>query len=584
MADPLYTVALRLAPVFAHVAGASEDDGIDPVVRPSDHADAQVNGALSLAKRLNEKPRDLAVRMMEHASEVGALADVVESFEIAGPGFVNLTFRNDFLSSELSKVSGDDRLGVRGAPLTRIVTIDYSAPNVAKEMHVGHLRSTVIGDALVRMLTSVGHTVIRENHIGDWGTPFGMLIEHLIDLGEDTAAHELGVGDLDGFYKEARRKFEGDDAFKERARQRVVLLQGGDEETLRLWTTLVKESTNYFNHVYQLLDVLLTDDDLMGESAYNHLLTTVVDRLRTSGMLVTSDGAEVVFPDGFTNRDNEPLPLIIRKGDGGYNYATTDLACVIDRVERLSASLMLYVVGAPQAQHLQMVESVARAAGWMPDKAEMVHVAFGSVLGSDRKMLKSRAGDTVKLAALLEEAVERADKAIVEKNPAMPEDQRREVAQMIGIGAVKYSDLSTDRIKDYVFDWDRMLSFDGNTAPYLQYAHARICSIFRRADIDRSTFKGVTPVIEQPQERALALRILQFDSAVWDALDKYSPHKMCTYLYELASDFTAFYEHCPVLKADSEKIRQSRLALCDITARVMQAGLLMLGIRAPEQM
>jgi arginyl-tRNA synthetase len=434
------------------------------------------------------------------------------------------------------------------------------------------------------MLTAVGHTVVRENHIGDWGTPFGMLIEHLIDLGEDTAAHELGVGDLDGFYKEARRKFDGDDAFKERARQRVVLLQGGNDETLRLWKTLVKESTNYFNHVYELLDVLLTDDDLMGESAYNDLLTTVVDRLRSSEMLVTSDGAEVVFPDGFTNRDNEPLPLIIRKGDGGYNYATTDLACVIDRVERIGASLMLYVVGAPQAQHLQMVEAVARAAGWMPEGAEMVHVAFGSVLGSDRKMLKSRAGDTVKLAALLNEAIDRADKAITEKNPSMPEDQRRDAAQMIGIGAVKYADLSTDRIKDYVFDWDRMLSFDGNTAPYLQYAHARICSIFRRADLDRQLYKGVQPIIALPQERSLALRLLQFDSAVWDALDKYSPHKLCTYLYDVATDFTAFYEHCPVLKAESEEIRRSRLALCDITARVMQSGLGMLGIRAPEQM
>lgn len=583
MADPLYTVASRMAPVFAQVAGAHTGD-VDPVVRPSDHADAQVNGALALAKQLGEKPRDLATRIMEFVETQSVLADVIDTFEIAGPGFVNLSFRNDFLASELLKVSGDHHLGVRRAPEPFTVTIDYSAPNVAKEMHVGHLRSTVIGDALVRLLTAVGHTIVRENHIGDWGTPFGMLIEHLIDLGEDTAAHELGVGDLDGFYKEARRKFEGDDAFKERARQRVVLLQGGDEETLRLWKTLVKESTNYFNHVYRLLDVLLTDDDLMGESVYNDLLTTVVERLQTSGMLVTSDGAEVVFPDGFTNRENEPLPLIIRKGDGGYNYATTDLACVIDRVERIGASLMLYVVGAPQAQHLQMVEAVARAAGWMPQNTQMVHVAFGSVLGSDRKMLKSRAGDTVKLAALLEEAVERADNAIIEKNPAMPETQRREVAQMIGIGAVKYADLSTDRIKDYVFDWDRMLSFDGNTAPYLQYAHARICSIFRRADLDRQAFRDVMPVIEQVQERALALRLLQFDSAVWDALDKYSPHRLCTYLYDLASDFTAFYEHCPVLKAETEEIRRSRLALCDITARVMNAGLGMLGIRAPEQM
>ncbi len=584
MADPLHTVAQLLAPVFAQVAGTAGNFTVDPVVRPSEHADAQVNGALALAKQLADKPRDVAQRVMDQAIASGVLADVIESHEIAGPGFVNLMFRNDFLAKELAVIAIDSRLGVRAAPRDRVVTVDYSAPNVAKEMHVGHLRSTVIGDSLVRMLMAVGHTVLRENHIGDWGTPFGMLIEHLVDLGESEAAHELGVGDLDGFYKDARRKFEADDVFKERARQRVVALQGGDDETIRLWKTLVKESTNYFNHVYQLADVLLTDDDLMGESAYNDLLSEVVERLRTAGLLVESDGAEVVFPEGFSNRDNEPLPLIIRKGDGGYNYATTDLACVIDRVERRGSSLMLYVVGAPQAQHLQMVEAVARAAGWMPSEAEMIHVSFGSVLGSDRKMLKSRAGDTVKLAALLEEAVERADRAIREKNPDMPDAQRHAVARMIGIGAVKYADLSTDRIKDYVFDWDRMLSFEGNTAPYLQYAHARICSIFRRAGIERASLQGSTPIIADDRERALALRLLQFDSAVWDALDKYSPHKLCTYLYDLATDFTGFYEHCPVLKATSDEVRESRLALCDITARVMAAGLDMLGIRAPEQM
>jgi arginyl-tRNA synthetase len=584
MTDPLFTVAQRLTPVFTQVAGKGISESVDPVVRPSEHADAQINGALGLAKTLGEKPRDLATRVMEKAMADGVLLEIVQSHEIAGPGFVNIVFRNEFLASELASIAQDDRLGVRAASRNHVVIVDYSAPNVAKEMHVGHLRSTVIGDSLVRMLTSVGHTVMRENHIGDWGTPFGMLIEHLIDLGESEAAQELGVGDLDGFYKEARRKFESDDIFKERARNRVVLLQGGDEDTLRLWRTLVKESTNYFNHVYRLLDVLLTDDDLMGESKYNDLLVTVVDRLRDKELLVESDGAEVVFPNGFTNRENEPLPLIIRKGDGGYNYATTDLACVIDRVERLSASLMLYVVGAPQAQHLQMVEAVARAAGWMPDTSQMVHVPFGSVLGADRKMLKSRSGDTVKLAALLEESVERAERAIAEKNPAMSEVERKEVARMIGIGAVKYADLSTDRIKDYVFDWDRMLSFDGNTAPYLQYAHARICSIFRRAGVERSSLKPDLLIIEDERERALALKLLQFDSAVWEALDKYSPHKLCTYLYDLATDFTGFYEHCPVLKASSDDIRQSRLVLCDITARVMAAGLQMLGIRAPEQM
>jgi arginyl-tRNA synthetase len=320
MADPLISVSRRLEAAFASVAGAA----CDPVVRPSDRADAQANGALALAKSLGLPPRDVAQKVLDTA---GDLSDIVESTEIAGPGFVNLVFSTAFIQSELRTAMNDSRLGVRPSPDAHTIVVDYSAPNVAKEMHVGHLRSTVIGDALVRALEYVGHTVVRENHIGDWGTPFGMLIEHLIDLGEDNAAHELGVGDLDGFYKEARRKFEADDAFKIRARNRVVMLQGGDVETLRLWQTLVNESTRYFNKVYSQLDVLLTDNDLMGESAYNDRLLSVVERLGDNGLLVESDGADVVFPDGFTNRENEPLPLIIRKGDGGYNYATTDLAC-----------------------------------------------------------------------------------------------------------------------------------------------------------------------------------------------------------------------------------------------------------------
>ena len=577
MADPFLTIAQRLAPAFASVAGAPAD----PVVRPSDRADAQANGALSLAKSTGRQPREVAQAALDAA---GDLSDVLESTEIAGPGFINLVFSRSFVADGLAKVASDPRLGVRTADAPRTVTVDYSAPNVAKEMHVGHLRSTVIGDSIVRMLMFVGHRVVRENHVGDWGTPFGMLIEHLIDLGEEEAAHELGVGDLDGFYKEARRKFEADAPFADRARNRVVMLQQGDPETLRLWRTLVALSTGYFNKVYRQLDVLLTDDDLAGESMYNDLLAPVVERLREAGLLVESDGAEVVFPEGFENRDGEPLPLIIRKGDGGYNYATTDLACVIDRVERVGAGAMLYVVGSPQAQHLQMVEAVARSAGWLGDDVEFRHVAFGSVLGSDRKMLKSRAGDTVKLSSLLDEAVERAAAAIAEKNPGMPADERGNVARMVGIGSVKYADLSGDRIKDYVFDWDRMLSFDGNTAPYLQYAHARICSIFRRAGVDRSSVRTAEPILDDPRERALAIMLMRFDGAVWEALDGYHPHRLCTYLWDLAGAFTAFYENCPVLRTEDERIRASRLLLCDTTARVLAQGLELLGIGAPEQM
>ena len=322
----------------------------------------------------------------------------------------------------------------------------------------------------------------------------------------------------------------------------------------------------------------------MGESAYNNLLPQVVERLGKLKMLTTSDGAEVVFAEGFVNRENQPLPLIIRKTDGGYNYATSDLACVIDRVERLDADLLLYVVGAPQAQHLQMVSAVAKQAGWLNSSREMVHVSFGNVLGADKKMLKTRSGDTVKLDALLTEAVERAASAVAEKNPDLSDAAKANIARMVGLGAVKYADLSTDRVKDYTFDWDRMLSFDGNTAPYLQYAHARICSIFRRANVERASVRNFEPTISHTAERELAMRVLQFDSAVWDTIDKYSPHRLCTYLYELAASFSSFYEQCPVLKAETETERDSRLMLCDLTARVMQTGLGVLGIEAPEQM
>ena len=577
MADPVLTVAELLRPTFTHIAGGVDSD---PVVRRSDRADAQVNGSLALAKVLGKTPREVAQMVLDAAD----LSAVCSATEIAGPGFINVTFSNEFLASELVAAATDLRLGVRNAPAKLKVVVDYSAPNVAKEMHVGHLRSTVIGDALVRMLEFVGHSVVRENHIGDWGTPFGMLIEHLIDLGETEAANELSVGDLDSFYRQARTKFDSNDEFKERARARVVLLQGGDEETLRMWNLLVGESTRYFDKVYRTLGVLLTADDLMGESAYNPLLAQVVDRLRATGLIEMSDGAEVVFPEGFLNRENEPLPLIIRKTDGGYNYATSDLACVIDRVERIGANVVLYVVGSPQAQHLEMVAVVSRKAGWVPESTELTHVAFGNVLGADRKILKSRSGEVVKLDALLTESVERAADAVKEKNAELPAAQQAEVARQIGIGAVKYADLSTDRIKDYVFDWERMLAFEGNTSPYLQYAHARICSIFRRTGVDRAVVRGITPTLGHSAERALTVRLLQFDTAVWDTLDKYSPHRLCTYLYELASEFSSFYEHCPILRADSEEQKMSRLALCEFTARVMEQGLALLGIESPEQM
>ena len=575
--DPLLILSSALQTAFEAVAGRT---GVDPVIRSSDRADAQANGALGLAKELGQNPRQVAEAVL---AECAGLPGICSSVEVAGPGFLNLVFSNDFLSRLLKEVANDPRLGIGTVPSKRVV-IDYSAPNVAKEMHVGHLRTTVIGDSLVRMLSFVGHEVIRENHIGDWGTPFGMLIEHLLDLGETQAADHLSLGDLDGFYKQARTKFDAEETFQDRARSRVVLLQSGDAETRRLWNLLVNLSTHHFNAVYKLLGVLLTDDDLMGESAYNDLLPQVVTRLDKLGLLQQSAGADVVFPPGYTNREGEPLPLIVQKGQGGFNYATSDLACVIDRVERLQADLLLYVVGSPQAQHLAMVFDVARMAGWLVEPNEAVHVAFGNVLGSDRKIMKSRSGDPLKFIDLIEEAVSRADAAIALKNPDLSETDRHEIARMVGIGSVKYADLSTDRVRDYVFDWERMLSFDGNTAPYLQYAHARICSIFRRADISRVSVRDVVPTLVEPQERELALALLAFNAAVVDTIDKYSPHRLCTYLYDLATTFTAFYEHCPVLKDGYESTRQSRLALCDLTARVLHQGLALLGIETPEQM
>jgi len=579
VADPVAHVEKRVAAAFAEVGG-DKAIGVDTAVRQSDRADAQIDGCLALAKAMGLAPRDVATRVLAAVD----LHDICSAAEVAGPGFINLTFHHEFLARELVTVAASARLGVRKAKHARKVVIDYSAPNVAKEMHVGHLRSTVIGDALARMLMFVGHDVTRENHVGDWGTPFGMLIEHLVDLGETQAANELSVGDLDSFYRGARKKFDDSEAFQARARSRVVKLQGGDGETLRLWRILVAESTTYFQTIYRTLGVLLETTDVMGESAYNDLLPQVVQRLSDAKMLVVSDGAEVVFPSGFTNRENQPLPLIIRKSDGGYNYATSDLACVIDRVERLRADLLIYVVGAPQAQHLEMVAAVAAQVGWLKSPCEMVHVAFGNVLGADKKMLKSRSGDAVKLDALLIEAVERAANAVTEKNPELSSQTKDEVARFVGLGSVKYADLSTDRVKDYIFDWERMLSFDGNTAPYLQYAHARICSIFRRANVEREAAKDFSPKISHAAERALALRLLQFDSAVWDTIDKYSPHRLCAYLYELATSFSSFYERCPVLKATDQDERNSRLMLCDLTARTLQTGLDLLGIDAPEQM
>ena len=576
MADPVLTLSRAFAAAITAAFGA-EHAATDPAIRRSTHADYQANAAMALAKRVGKPPRVVAAAILEHLR----LDDVCEKIEIAGPGFFNLHLKAEYLERELGETVASPALGLAPSAAPETIVIDYSAPNVAKEMHVGNLRSTIIGDVLARVLTAQGHTVIRQNHLGDWGTPFGMLLEHLVDLKE--AASELSVRDLGGFYKEARAKFDADPAFADRARRRVVLLQAGDAPTLALWQALVGESKRYLNTVYERLGITLTDADIAGESLYNPMLAEVVSELEAKGLARESQGAMCVFPPGFTGREGEPLPLIIRKQDGGYGYPITDLAAVRYRVQRLHATRLIYVIGAPQSQHLAMVYATATLAGWLAPPARAEHVAFGSILGADKKMFKTRSGETIKLLELIDEAVDRASKVVTEKTD-LDADQRAEVARAVGIGAIKYADLCNDRIKDYVFDWDRMLAFEGNTAPYLMYAHARIRSIFARIARDGLTAAPGAFALRDPAERALSLEILRFGSVVAEVERTLEPHRLCGYLFELASAYTSFYERCPVLKAATDEERASRLSLCDLTAKVLARGLDLLGIEAPPRM
>ncbi|MER7993421.1 arginine--tRNA ligase [Micromonospora chalcea] len=563
----------RLAPAFAAVAGVP----VDPAVRRSQHADFQSDAALGLARRLSRPPREIAAEVRERA----ALADVCASVEVSGPGFLNLTVADHALGGLVSALAADPRLGVPPVAEPETVVVDYSAPNVAKEMHVGHLRSTVIGDAAARTLEWLGHRVLRANHLGDWGTPFGMLIEHLLDLGEAGAAQELSMGDLDGFYKAARAKFDDDPAFQERSRRRVVALQGGDPATLRLWRLLVTQSESYFLTVYDLLDVTLTGDDFQGESSYHDQLAPTVEELDRLGLLRRSEGADCVFPPGSVGRDGAPLPLIVRKSDGGFGYPATDLAALRHRTGTLGATRLLYVVGLPQRRHFEMVFAVGAQAGWLTAPVRAEHVGFGSILGPDGRMLRSRAGGAVKLVGLLTEAVERATALARERNPELGEAEAAEVGRAVGIGAIKYADLSGDRHKDYVLDWERMLSLDGNTAPYLQYAYSRVRSIFRRAGAAARPDAEVS--LAEPAERALAMELVGFAAVVEEVAGSLEFHRLTAYLHRLAVAFSAFYERCPVLRAEGP-LRESRLVLCELTARVLRQGLDLLGIRTPERL
>ncbi len=551
--------------------------GTDPVIRPSAFADYQSNVALPLSRQLGRPPRELAAEIAAHLDP----ADVIGGAEVSGPGFINLTLRDDWIGGQATATLADPRLGVPLADPGLKVVVDYSSPNVVKEMHVGHLRTTVIGDAVVRVLQHLGHTVVRANHLGDWGTQFGMLIEYLLVVGEHAARDQLAAGEINTFYQAARARFDTDPAFADASRRRVVALQSGDPGTMRLWQLLVDGSKQYYNTIYQRLGVTLTDADLAPESFYNPMLAGVCAELEADGIAVISDGALCAFPPGFTGRDGEPLPMILRKRDGGYGYDTTDLAAIRYRIVDLKADRLIYLVAAEQSLHFQMLFTVARQAGWLTSEISAEHAVIGLVSGADGKRIRTRTGEQVKLITLIDEAVERAGRVIADRydDPAL----RAEIAEAVGIGALKYGDLSVARGSGYVFDFDRMLALTGNTGPYLQYATARIRSIFRRAGLDRATARGPVRITE-PAERALALALLGLGTAAGQTAATTEPHLLAAYLLEVASAFTAFYEACPVLKAPDPEVRESRLGLSALSLRVLLTGLGLLGIPVPDRM
>jgi arginyl-tRNA synthetase len=579
MADPQQVLGARVRDALAAAYGPDYADA-DPLIRPSSFGDLQSNAALPLAKKLGRAPRDIAAEI------VGRLEvdDICEPPTVSGPGFINLTLRPQWIADAATALLADPRLGVPAAARPQTVVVDYSSPNIAKAMHVGHLRTTIVGDAIVRVLEFAGHHVIRDNHVGDWGTPFGMLLEHLVDVGDDSAEAALLRTDPNAFYQAARAQFDADPAFAARARERVVKLQSrNDPDTQRLWDELMELSKDYLRDTYAVLRVTLADEDIRGESFYNDMLRGVADDLIAKGLATISDGALCAFPAGFQNRDGSPLPLIIVKSDGGYNYATTDLATIRYRVDKLNADRALYVVGTDQAQHFKMVFEVAREAGWLPDSADFEHAQIGMVQGKDGRRLRTRAGDNVALSELIAEGPQRARALLDEVERDDDGLDLDAVAQDVGIGAIKYADLSTARESAYIFDWDRMISFKGNTGPYLQYATARIRSIFRRAQINEAGLHGPI-VITAPAERELARKLLEFGSVVTQVAETAEPHRLCTYIFEVASLFTSFYEQCPVLKADDEETRNSRLALCAAVLRMLTVGLGLLGVPIPDRM
>lgn len=573
--------ALLSEKVGQALIAAGADADCEPQVRQSakvQFGDYQANGVMAIAKKLGMAPRQLAEKVLTHLD----LSGIASKVEIAGPGFINIFLAPEFLADQVSLALQSDRLGIT-KPQAQTIVVDYSAPNVAKEMHVGHLRSTIIGDASVRTLEFLGHNVIRANHVGDWGTQFGMLIAWL-ELQQQQNAGEMALADLEGFYREAKKHYDEDEAFAERARSYVVKLQGGDEYFLQMWRKLVDITMTQNQMTYDRLNVTLTRKDVMGESLYNSMLPGIVADLKAKGLAVESEGATVVFLDEFKNKEGEPMGVIIQKKDGGYLYTTTDIACAKYRYETLHADRVLYYIDSRQHQHLMQAWTIVRKAGYIPESVSLEHHMFGMMLGKDGKPFKTRAGGTVKLADLLDEALERARRLVAEKNPDMPADELEKLANAVGIGAVKYADLSKSRTTDYVFDWDNMLAFEGNTAPYMQYAYTRVLSVFRKAEVDESALLAAKVVISEDREAQLAARLMQFEETLNVVTREGTPHVMCAYLYDLAGLFSGFYEHCPILSAGNEEVRNSRLKLALLTAKTLKLGLDTLGIETIERM
>ncbi|MEM1290591.1 MAG: arginine--tRNA ligase [Cyanobacteria bacterium P01_H01_bin.162] len=585
MLSAIATLTARLEQALVNAFG-SELQGTDPVLVPASNpkfGDYQANVAMALAKRLQNKPRAIAEQIVAHLD----VADLCEPPEIAGPGFLNLRLTTAYLEAQLRDIAPDVRLGVAKVQQPQKVIVDFSSPNIAKEMHVGHLRSTIIGDSIARVLQFIGHDVLRLNHVGDWGTQFGMLITHLRAVCPEalTSPEAVDIGDLVMFYKQAKQRFDTDEEFKARSRQAVVELQSGDPAAQAAWQLLCDQSRQAFQKIYDRLDIRIIE---RGESFYNPLLSEVVAALRDQGLLVADQGAQVVFLDGFTNKAGEPQPLIIQKSNGGFNYATTDLAAIRQRTQQEQAQRILYVVDVGQASHFTQVFQVAAKAGWIPDDVELAHVPFGLVQGEDGKKFKTRSGETVRLQDLLDEAISRAradlETRIAAEGRNETADFIQAVAETVGIGAVKYADLSQNRTSNYIFSYDKMLALQGNTAPYLLYAYVRVQGISRKGQIDFQALDAEATVhLEDESEFALAKHILQLDEAIAEVAQDLYPNRLCQYLFELSQKFNQFYDRCSVLQAD-EPQRTSRLMLCDLTARTLQLGLSLLGIQVIERM